>query len=228
MGSILNCGLVVATVAMGACSSLPDVHVSDRLADERARKLARDSVWVIDAKDARRFTDPAWPSPIQIVPPKHEGGGAPRKSHVYLFGSAPSGNEIDVVYVRDGGKKECQALIDYLGINVAESVLVEINNGGGDVYRCDSVVFSMGRDDPKGMTRNPFITHFQQVEISLGGAPNIGSHIGSGADENGAHEELQAEGERSEDKQSMEGEQSTMSVPDAIDGRYPIRIRYLK
>lgn len=178
---------------LAGCTSTPNVTVVDDLIDEETRGLVSESVWVLDHKNARSFEDPAWPAPIQIVSPSNKKTLTRSRYDVHLFGSAPSGAKIDVVYVRDGSRKNCNTLTTYLGITASDAAFIKINNDGWDeLYRCGSVIFAI--NSSKNSITNPFINQYREIEFL-----------------------------------SKEDKEKGMRLLDkAVDGRYPVFIRYIK
>jgi hypothetical protein len=148
---------------MYGCSNLPEVNVIDNLADSTTVSMVSESVWVVSPENARRFNDPAWPTPIQIVPPEREGELVDGNFDVKLFDSPPSGQRIDVLYVTDGEEGECSAILSLLGISVSESAWVEVDSGGGVIFRCASVLINTPGDSLN--ISNPFLSGFRKTSI---------------------------------------------------------------
>lgn len=207
MKKILLSAGAVAIIA--GCSSHPKVTVADRLADEQTRNLVQESVWVVHPKDARRYDDPAWPAPIQIVPPVQKKGSNKGAYDVHLFGGEPSGQHIDTIYVRNGRSGECKLLLEYLGLAASDHAFIELNGGGQEYFLCDSVVFSMGGDRVK----NPFISSYREIEFLAHGTEGALSEIDS-SDTNGSDIADQKDG--------------VSTIEQALQGRFPIKIRYIK
>lgn len=198
-----------ALAAIAGCSSHPQVTVADRLADEQTRNLVQESVWVVHPKDARRYDDPAWPAPIQIVPPVQKKGDNKGAYDVHLFGGEPTGQHIDTIYVRNGRSGECKLLLEYLGLTASDHAFIELNGGGQEYFLCDSVVFSMGADRVK----NPFISSYREIEFLAHGGEGV---LGE-ADDSGT-----------EALDTTKQKEGSMTVEQALQGRFPIKIRYIK
>lgn len=137
---------LVISVSFFGCSNLPNVTVVDDLADRETMALVEDSVWVMSPKHVRRFEDPAWPSPIQVIPPERKPDAIDGDYDIKLFDSSPSGQFIDVIYVTDGDEGACTDVLALLGISASSSLWVEVNGGGDDIYRCASVLLSSSVD----------------------------------------------------------------------------------
>jgi hypothetical protein len=148
---------------VSGCSNLPEVNVVDDLADRTTVDMVSESVWVVSPEDARRFEDPAWPAPIQIVPPERDGSLIDGIFDVKLFNSAPSGQRIDVLYVVDGEEGECSALLSLLGVSASESAWIEVDSGGGYNFRCASVLINAPGDSLN--IANPFMSGFKKANI---------------------------------------------------------------
>lgn len=149
---------------MYGCSNLPEVNVVDDLADNTTINMVSDSVWVVSPEDARRFEDPAWPTPIQIVPPERGGDPINGKFDIKLFDSPPTGQRIDVLYVTDGNEGECNAMLSLIGISVSESAWIEVDAGGGAIFRCASVLINTPEDTLN--ISNPFMSGYRKVSIA--------------------------------------------------------------
>lgn len=165
MRNFKRSSVLAAAAILSGCSSLPDVNVIDDLADIETKTLVENSVWVIAPERARRFDDPAWPAPIQVVPPLRENNPINGKYDVKLFDSSPTGQRIDVIYVSDGDEGVCNRLLSLLGISASESAWVDVNNGGDDVYRCASVLISSPHELMNLV--NPFISDYRKVNLSV-------------------------------------------------------------
>lgn len=161
MNKVNNFLALSAVFLLTACASRTSITVVDDLADEQTRQYVKESVWVVDHQNARRFDDPAWPAPIQLVTPK---GVSKKHYNVNLFASEPSGNRIDVLYVSNGSKKNCKALTEYFGITAAESAFVKISNEGNEeLYRCGSVIFAI--NPSKRKLKDPLINQYREIEL---------------------------------------------------------------
>ena len=148
---------------ISGCSNLPEVNIVDDLADRTTVDVVSESVWVVSPEDARRFEDPAWPAPIQIVPPERDGSLINGRFDVKLFNSPPSGQRIDVLYAVDGEEGECSALLSLLGVSVSESAWIEVDSGGGSNFRCASVLINAPGDSLD--IANPFMSGFKKANI---------------------------------------------------------------
>jgi hypothetical protein len=151
--------ICVLMVAISGCSQTPSISVQDPMIDETTRRLVTDSVWVLAPVDARRFDDPSWPTPLQIVAPEREGNAIDGNYSVFLFGSRPSGRNIDVLFVDDGSSVECRALLDTFGLTASEAAIFETENSN-QYIQCGSVLIGVPSD-----TRNPFADGYRTVEI---------------------------------------------------------------
>lgn len=152
-------GLILHVVCIAACSGIPDVVVQDPLPDEVARDMVRDSVWVSEPLSARRFEDPAWPSPIQLVAPSRSGNPIDGSYGVYLFGSRPSGKNIDVILVGEAEEGECRTLFSMLGLSPSDLAFIEAD-GSDEYLLCGSSMVGV----PKGV-RSPLAGGYKYVEI---------------------------------------------------------------
>lgn len=195
-----NSLLAVLSAAMitTGCSLTPNVTIVDDLADEETRRMVSDSVWVVDAKDARRFDDPAWPAPVQIVSPIRSTGIKRTNYDVSLFGSEPSGAKIDVLYVINGSKKNCKAMTTYFGITAAESAFIRVSDTGKEeLYRCGSVIFALNPN--KKIVVNPLVNQYREVSFL-------------------SKDEIQ----------ELDKDANLKKLDRAVEGKYPVYIRYIK
>jgi hypothetical protein len=149
-------------ISLSGCTSLPEVSVVDDLADEDTRGMVKESVWVVDAEKARRFDDPAWPAPIQVVSPERDGATLTGAYDITLFDHAPSGQRIDVMYVEDGDGEECLSMLTILGVSPSGSAWIKIGSGGENTYRCASVLINTPKDLK---VQNPLISASRKVKI---------------------------------------------------------------
>jgi hypothetical protein len=155
----LICGLLAC---VSGCSYLPTISVVDDLADRETKEMVEESVWIVEAEKVRRFEDPAWPAPIQVISAQKDGVRLTGEYDIKLFDSPPTGQRIDIVYVEDGDSNECFALLSILGLSASESAWVELNGGGDNTYRCASVVINTHAEL---LGNNPFISASKKVEL---------------------------------------------------------------
>lgn len=155
--------VTLAFTSLVGCTDLPTVKVTDRVPNE-AQQYVKDGVRVVKAEHAHLYTDPAWPSPIQVVSPEKNGATLDGEYEVALFGDKGEGR-ISTVWVTDGDEGECKAAFDELGFarKYAGSSYIEVGSANGLMYRCGSVLI---KSDSKDLTfSNPFITQHKTYEL---------------------------------------------------------------
>ena len=163
----LAAGLLALFFVTG-CTTLPDVVVKDKVADENTRGLIGEGVVVIKPEHAKQFDDPAWPTPIQVVVPRRETDlkrvSGPQE--IYLFKGDGRRQRIERLYVESGRMNECRAAIDGIGLAHREHTpaFIRVGDGGGRLIRCGSVVFES--DTANLEFRHPFISTYQAVDLT--------------------------------------------------------------
>lgn len=175
---------VSTVLVLGGCSSLPDVVVKDRLADDRTRSMVHNGVRVVKAEHAKQFDDPAWPTPVQVVVPRRESksGSLSRikeKQEVYLFQDSGVKQRIERLYVENSTLNKCRAALEGIGLAHLEykPAFIRVGDGGGKLFRCGSVVIESDTNDL--VFRHPFISTYSPVDLAdLNPAQNSSNESG--------------------------------------------------
>lgn len=163
MGKILGGAYCFLSAALVGCSSLPDVAITDTIAND-AKDVAQSSLQVVKPEHAKRFDDPAWPAPIQIVPPEKNGELISGEYFISVFGNSGSDSRIETLYVSDAYKGQCKAAFEQLGYpDSQKAALIRVGAGRGSLIRCGNVVIA---SDSSDLTfRHPFISSHYYIEL---------------------------------------------------------------
>lgn len=149
--------------ALSGCSTLPDVAITDTIANE-AKDVAQSSLQVVKPEHAKRFDDPAWPAPIQIVPTEKNGELVSGEYFISVFGNSGSDSRIETLYVSNAYKGQCKVALEQLGYPDSENAaLIRVGAGRGSLIRCGNVVIA---SDSSDLTfRHPFISSHYYIEL---------------------------------------------------------------
>lgn len=155
----LSLFIMVTTISLVSCANNPSLAVLDGVGSEETRGMIQKSVILVPREKARRYDDPAWPSPIQVISPAKSAA----KYEGYLFRTQDAERRIERMLVSND-KSICAQIEQTRDYTLYSNSYITIGDGGDNRVVCGSVIFEYGDLDK----RNPFtnVSGIRFVSIS--------------------------------------------------------------